>query len=689
MSDNEIRRVNKIKEGAQLERWRVRATIRRVYLLGYVENVVVKARALDGGKVHVRLEVFPRYQVRDVTVKGNYKLNDVEIIEDVLKMEMGDDFRVEDVPRLEQKLRDAYRDVGNLKADVKINVELTKLKLDNKADITIEVNERPTFRVVKIDLYGDLVPYSRSRLLRVLKWKEGMDYERERIDTGLNRLKTWLKKRQHYEARVSDIELDDEETADVNEDQSEITLKLRVDVGPRVEILYDDECFTCAQKKWKLDKHLDVENNRRFTRYIVEPYAESIEQYFRLRGYLDAAVTGEFEGGVDEDGRPVKRLLFLMDKGRKYKIEDIDFKNNPSYSDGDLEDEMDQGKYFLPEDFDKNLENAVAFYNRNGYIQAKVIQKSAEIDEGTGEIFLTVVMSEGPQAIINSVTLNGNEVLPDKKFAVTLEEQDLVPGLPYNPFLVAETKTRMIAKYLGRGYLKARIREKIKISEDGTKVDVVYDFVEGRQYFFGNVYVHGNKLTKKHVITRELFITSGDPFNYEDVFASQQQLMKLGFFNSVKIEPVNPDVDEEVVDLIVDVDERNAGYIQTGVGYNTYNGYQGAFELGHKNLAGHGRSIAFRTDVNFRDETFLFDQRLVAITFGWPWVARLPMDGELTLADDQRNLIGYDLRSLSATVALKVEFPKLFYKPARDAAERGGAFAVQILGRPPGLRVRA
>ncbi|MBZ0271058.1 outer membrane protein assembly factor BamA [bacterium] len=660
MPDNEIRRVTRIKKGKALARWRVASTVRRIHLLGYVDNVVVKTEPHKDG-VKVVIKIYARYQVRDIVVKGNRTLNDLEIIEDVLRLKPGSDFRPEDIAIYEGMVRDAMADVGHLKATVKIAAEQTPRDIDNKVDIAVEVNERPTYHVETIVLSGDLAPYTREKILRVLRWKDGMAYEKERVDTGLERLKNWLKTRQHYEARVGDIDTEDETTVKIDHDHSSMTFFIRVDVGPRIETIYPSDCYTCAQKKWKLNNHLDVKNNRRFTRYVVEPFAEKIEDYYRRKGYLDVDVTGDFEEALDEDGEKVKRLVFRMDRGKKYKIEEIDFKNNDNYEDPDLKDELDARKYFLPEDFNKSLENVIAHYNRNGFIQAKILGKSATIDEGTGEVFIEIVVDEGPRALIESVDLSGNEVLDDTVFRNMLEQAELIPGYPYNPFLVAETKTRMIAKYLTRGYLKARIRERIQISEDGTRVQVTYEFTEGRQYFFGNVYVHGNKLTKSHVIKRELFITSGDPFNYEDVFQSQQQLMKLGFFNKVEIEPVDPDIDEEYIDLIVDVDERNAGYIKAGVGYNTYFGYQAATEIGHKNLAGHGRSLSFRTEVGFREETFEFEQRTATIVFGWPWIARLPMDGELSIVDDQRRQIGYDLRELATTAAVKVEFPKLFY----------------------------
>ncbi len=662
LHDKEIARVCKIKEGKVFSRWRVRTSISRLYLLGYLENIVIKATPVGDDQVNVLVKIYPQYLIRDINLKGNHALNYAEIVDDTLHISTSDDFRQEDIPVFEEKIRDYYRDIGYLKAEARIHVEKTKLKNDAAADLFIEITEGPAYKVAKINIVGDMGPFSRRQILKKLRWKEKMVYKKEVVDDGLRRLREKLKGGKYFEARIGDVDLRDADAVKVDHQNMTMEFTLELDVGPKILMGYSEECFTCAQKKWKLNKHLDVENNRRFTKYIVEPYSKNIEEYFQAKGYLDASCQGRLIEAADEDGNPIKRLEFTLEKGRRYSVEEIDFKNNPSFSDGELKGELEAGKYFIKEDFDKNLDNIIAFYNRHGFLKAKILQKNAEIDEGEGEIFINAVIFEGPQTRVRSVKLVGNEVIKDKKFANLLQQGGLVEGQPYNPFKLVETKTRMIAKYLIRGYIKARIKHKIVLSEDNTQIDVTYEFEEGRQYFFGNVYIHGNKLTKKHVIERELFITTGDPFNYDDVFASQQQLMKLGFFSSVDIKPINPDIDQKEIDLMVTVEERNSGYIEGGIGFNTYSGYQGAFEIGHKNLAGHGRKLSFRTDVYFSDEQLLFEQRTIALNFIWPWIARIPVDGDFTIKDDLRHNIGYDLRQLEMVTALNVDFPKFFYR---------------------------
>jgi len=121
----------------------------------------------------------------------------------------------------------------------------------------------------------------------------------------------------------------------------------------------------------------------------------------------------------------------------------------------------------------------------------------------------------------------------------------------------------------------------------------------------------------------------------------------------------------------VEVEERNSGYVETGLGYNTYFGYSVAFEVGHKNLAGHGRKLSYHTDASMQDEKFRFDTRHIIVDFMWPWIARTPMDGKLVFFDNIDHDIGFKLRSFGTEVGVLSVLTKLFYNLKATRANEG------------------
>ncbi|MDP8222122.1 MAG: POTRA domain-containing protein [Candidatus Lernaella stagnicola] len=686
MDAPDIKGVSKLGKGKPFDRWRLRETLRNFYLLGDVSNAAIMARdAADGQGVDVQIKIYPRYIVRDVRVVNSYSYSAQELLLDILHLEPGDDWHDENKKRYQDKLTAALARRGKLKATVKIDVTKTDRQDDNKVDLKIKPAERQTFKIIRFDFTGsELSIYTREEILKRAKWKDGMDFDQDRIESGLERLKKWLYTEGHREARVPELDLADEDTFDINYEKSHMIAKFPIKIGPRVDIWYDNECFTCAEMKWKFTDVLGLKNQRRFNEWIARDFAKRIKLYFQRQGYYLAEVDYEYQEFEEPSGLQVKRINLTSDKGPKVTIRNVDFKENDAFPDKTLQNLLKNDKIYVEEDFTKDLQNVINHYNANGFLRAKVAQKVVTFDERKKRIDIMVVIEEGPQTTLRSISFKDNEKLSDRKFQIAIAKMDegLVVGEPLNPFLIQQTKAVLLSEYFKRGYAKARVRDSVTLSEDGKQVDIVFTFAEGIQYFFGVVYMRGNKLTKNHVIRRETVIVEGDPYNFEKIFRSEQSLIQLGFFNSVDISPVDPDLDSTVVDTMITVDERKSGYIIGGVGYNSFTGYSGAFEIGHKNLAGHGRRISYRNDIAVKDPSFRLDRRITSVGFTWPWIGRVPVDGTLIVRDADLQEIAYDVRSFSVTIGSTLIWRKLINfleatheNPAmRDAAARNHGF---------------
>ena len=60
--------------------------------------------------------------------------------------------------------------------------------------------------------------------------------------------------------------------------------------------------------------------------------------------------------------------------------------------------------------------------------------------------------------------------------------------------------------------------------------------------------VKGNEKTKDYVITREMRLKPGEPFNAKDARRSMQRVYNLGFFDDVNVK-INPGVEPNAVIL--------------------------------------------------------------------------------------------------------------------------------------------
>ena len=690
MNAKAIRKASKIKKNAPLDRWRVRKTLRNFNLIDEVANVAIRVTPLDDDTVKVLVKVYPLYILRDIRVVGNLTFNVNEILEDILRIEPGDDFRKEMEEEYKQRLQEAYSRAGHFKAKIKIDVHMTKRRDDNKADLRIKITERQLYKVADFDFSeAHLGIYTQEEILKIAKWRVGMGFTEEDIQKGLKRLKKWLQKAGHLEARLPDLDFSDLGVFEINDEKSEVKIPFPLRVGPRVDIIYRENCFSCAEQKWKLDDVLGIENQRRFNKWIARDFARKVRIFLARQGYYTATVKAKFRRYKEPDGLWVKEILLIADRGPKISIRSIDFKENPNFTDSELRALLKNKTIYVEEDFEQDLKNVINHYNSQGFLQAKVVQKVVDLDEEKRSLDIMVVLDEGPRTYVRSIKFRQNKMCKLSEFREELQEDDtrLVVGEPFNPFVMDKVKALFLTRYLRQGYAKARIKTTATLSEDSEHVDLVFTFTEGRRYFFGDLYFRGNKLTKQHVIERELVVVEGRPYNFEKIFRSEQALIQLGHFNNVDIHPVSQDFDEERVDMIVYVDERKSGYITGGLGYNTYTGFRGVYELGHRNLAGHGRQLGYRFEAFVTDMSFVFDQRIMAVTFTWPWVGRVPLDATFTIKDSQLAEIAYDVRTLGVTVGTSITWTKMLNfldatHPSQNVREFAGAESTHKLIDP-------
>ena len=393
MDDAAIKRVSKIDEGKPFDRWRVRSTLHNFYLLGDIANTAILAKDGENNSVKVTITIYPRYIIRDIRVVNNFSFNAQEVLDEILHVEPGDDWYDENETKYKKKIQDAMARVGHLKAEVKIDVDRTDRNKDNKVDLRLKFNERQKFKVSRFDLTGaELSIYSRDEILKVAKWKDGMDFNQDRIDAGLARLKKWLFKAGHREARIPDLSLDDPDGYGVDLEKSRIEVAFPIKIGPRVDIYYDNECFTCAEMKWRFTDLLGLKNQKRFNEWIAKDFAKRIRIYFQRQGYYLAETDFEFTELTESNGLKVKRINLTADKGPKVGIRKIDFKENDRFKDGELEAQLTNADVYVDEDFTKDLQNVINYYNSRGFLKAKIVQKVVTFDERKKKIDIIVVV---------------------------------------------------------------------------------------------------------------------------------------------------------------------------------------------------------------------------------------------------------------------------------------------------------
>lgn len=228
--------------------------------------------------------------------------------------------------------------------------------------------------------------------------------------------------------------------------------------------------------------------------------------------------------------------------------------------------------------------------------------------------------------VYKSVKVQGNTVIDSKKVD---ECFDLEQGKVANLKQINKSVQKLEEEYRSNGYILARVTD-VHMEQDGTlNVTVNEGIVEDFK-------VKGNVKCKDYVITREMKLKKGKPFNAKDARRSMQRVYNLGYFEDVNIK-LNPGREPNSVEVEISVVEMNTGTFGIGAGYSNADGFVGMISIGDKNFRGTGDKINIRWE--FGGE----DNKNYDFSYTRPWIDDKETSATLNLYDITNEYADYDI----------------------------------------------
>ncbi len=244
-----------------------------------------------------------------------------------------------------------------------------------------------------------------------------------------------------------------------------------------------------------------------------------------------------------------------------------------------------------------------------------------EVPEGVQVIYHVM---ENPA--FTKVNITGNTVVDDKKAAsfFDLEENKIINLKDVNTRV-----QRLEEEYRQNGYILARVTD-IHMDTDGTlNITVNEGIVEDFK-------VKGNVKTKDYVITREMKLKKGKPFNAKDARRSMQRIYNLGYFEDVNVK-LNPGKEPNSVEVEISVVEMNTGTFGIGAGYSNADGFIGMISIGDKNFRGTGDKVNIRWE--FGGE----DNKNYDFSYTKPWIDDKETTATINLYDITNEYADYNI----------------------------------------------
>lgn len=208
---------------------------------------------------------------------------------------------------------------------------------------------------------------------------------------------------------------------------------------------------------------------------------------------------------------------------------------------------------------------------------------------------ITIDAEAGEPVRLNNVNIRlQGDAESDPAFAELIQRSPLKKGaiLRHNEYQSLRDGLLQLASE--RGYFDHQLLEhRLEVDPAMLTADIILTIESGRRYRFGEFRLKQNVLSDSMAM-RYLRFESGQPWDSEQLLASQQALLGSGYFSTVRLERGKTDTDTGKVPATLYLTERPQHAWMTGVGVSTDTGPR--LRLGYENRYVNQHGHRWRTD---------------------------------------------------------------------------------------------
>lgn len=288
-------------------------------------------------------------------------------------------------------------------------------------------------------------------------------------------------------------------------------------------------------------------------------------------------------------------LTILIDEGERLIVNDVQFTGNHQVAEDKLRGVMKtktksffRSGVFKMDQFEEDLTRIEEFYHSEGFIDANVTGWDYDYDE-KGNLILQIDVYEGNKYKVGKVSVEGNTRFDDETILSLIE---IKPGEIFNQQEFEEQLHDIRSLYYEEGYIYSVVQPEIKQVKDS--VNAVIQISENNRAKIRKIFIQGNTQTKEKIVRRQLEVVPGDYFRQSLIIQSQRNIYNLGFFTpniGLSYQPINDDGD---VDITFEVEEKVAGTVTAGIGYDQLDKFTGFLGLSHSNLFGNAWRVSLK-----------------------------------------------------------------------------------------------
>ena len=172
-----------------------------------------------------------------------------------------------------------------------------------------------------------------------------------------------------------------------------------------------------------------------------------------------------------------------------------------------------------------DLENLESYYLDRGYLQFSIESSQVSISRDRSSIYITYIISEGPQYTISDVKIVGDMPLNEELIDPIIETQK---DITYSQAQITQIEEIFTSLLGNEGYAFASVKGQPDIDEEMLEVDLSFVIDPGKRTYTRKILFEGNEITQDDVLRREMRQFEGAWASDDKIEQSRVRLERLG-----------------------------------------------------------------------------------------------------------------------------------------------------------------
>lgn len=627
----ELKNLILLQRGDNFSPFSIRQTIQYLYLTGLFSEVKVYQRGINPVDLVFSLE-------RQLYLRQSYYLVEKGLSSEMMETEIkalrrGEAFNENLLGVARSEIINFLQQEGFFEPQIEVKIVRVASSF---VDLIWKINPGKRLKIRHLQWKGEAEKLTQDDK-KMINFSPGDEYNPRQLQAYCQALQQRFRRKGFPRAEVNWLVAVDRESGTVD-----------IEIDPW---LYENIVFEFEGARVPTDLVIPLWEERIFEEWALSEGEARILNYLRRKGYLRAAVRGQFFKQEN-----FLRVTYNLEPGPRQFIAAVIFSGNKSFREEELRQILGlparaflvgvvdgERVYELP----RQLE---VFYQMRGFPEARVF---LELESRGKRALAHLYIDEGPQEKIVSVKFDKLET--DLTFPEgTLQKViDFKPGDPYYAAQIKLASQKIVDFYQQHGFRGTSVVvEEIKAGPGS--YSLIYRVKEGQRYRVRQIFFTGALITKEATIKKELQVKEGDWASSSLIQESKRNLERLGVFSSVQVEEIP--ISEDELDLVFRLSEGERSLASVGIGLETRNEpssfeiwnnvlrLRGTAEIVRSNLLGDASQLSFVSQMSLKETRGV-------VSWEQPYFFGLPVRGYLNmwLEREERISFGFDRRGVSLT----------------------------------------